>query len=72
MTIIERIKLKKKGINVLRPMFDSRKNMWKIAMCTISGGWGTHGVTLYATQKLAQADITELAREFPLLFKSDD
>jgi hypothetical protein len=72
MTIGERVELKKRGINVLRPMFDSRKNMWKIAICTISGGWGTHGVTLYATKELAQTDITELVQEFPLLFKSDD
>lgn len=72
MNKIDRLELKKQGIEVLRPQFDSRKEMWKIVKHTILGGWRRYGTTWYYTKEYAQDSINRTVNNYPHLYKSDE
>lgn len=59
---------------ILRPMFDYRKGLWKITKKTNtgSGGWRSFGSgPVYASRKIAQDKIDWLVKTNPEQYQSD-
>lgn len=68
----QRMQLIKQGFIVLRPMLDSRKNLWKITKQSFNGGWKRFGCTWFYDKNEAQKAINGLVAEYPKQYRSDE
>lgn len=61
----------KRGLTVLRPQHDGRRNCYKIVKLTRNSGWSRFGGNWYITREDAARKIDELVSMFPNQYIKD-
>jgi hypothetical protein len=72
MTKDERTVLADRGLTILRPMFDQRRQCWEIAKYTKFGGWKRFGGAWYFSSDQAMSKIDAIIAFEPDIYAKED